>query len=251
MTVIFYEGKDNKPHRLFIQPDRVTIHDRIVFTEAYYAVDNKCVSFYGILSLECVGVENSKDKTWKIDDQKVLVNFYKDKKPTWNNETKKFEDKEVEPSENYLYGFAKDVLKDIDGDTVSVIIAPYVNPQFLEEVKSPSANEATIAYWEAKVKNTIVAVSTHSKSLTDSDKVVLSAVSANSGSNKTYQKPESESEKLESRWEFTKRHLGANYPINSLFELGALLAAEQSTPEGKEAQVTLEKTLELITRMWT
>jgi hypothetical protein len=132
MTVIFYEGKDNKPHRLFVASDRTTIHDRIVFTEAYYAVDDKCIQFYGVLSSESVGIENSKDKTWKVESQKVLLSFYKNKKPTWNNETRKFEDKEVEPSENYLYGFAKEVLKNVDGDYVSVVISPYVNPQFLE-----------------------------------------------------------------------------------------------------------------------
>jgi hypothetical protein len=139
------------------------------------------------LSFQCVGVENSKDKAWKVDGQKVLLSFYKDKKPTWNNEARKFEDKEVEPSENYLYGFAKDVLKKVDGDCVSVVIAPYVNPQFLEEVKSPSVDEATISYWEAKVKNTIVAVTINSQLLTDSDKAVLSAVSSNSGGGKIYQ----------------------------------------------------------------
>jgi len=250
MTVNFYEGKENKPHRLYVQPERVTMHARIVFTEAYYAADDKCVNFYGVLSSQCIGVENSKDKAWKIDSQKVLLSFYKDKKPTWNNETRKFEDKEVEPSENYLYGFAKEVLKNINSDTISVIIAPYVNPQFLEEVKSPSVDEATISYWEAKVKNTIVAVSTDSKLLTDSDKSVLSVTSLSSGSGKIYQKPETENEKLEARWEFIKRHLGENYPINSLYELGALLAAEQSTPEGKEEKLALTKTLELITGMW-
>jgi hypothetical protein len=250
MTVNFYEGKEGKPHRLYVQPDRVTMHDRIVFTEAYYAVDDKCVSLYGVLSFQCVGVENSKDKTWKVDDQKVLLSFYKDKKPTWNNEARKFEDKEVEPSENYLYGFAKDVLKKVDGDCVSVVIAPYVNPQFLEEVKSPSVDEATISYWEAKVKNTIVAVVTHSKLLADSDKSVLSIASSNSGGGKTYQKPETESEKLDARWEFVKRHLGENFPVNSLYELGVLLAAEQSTPDGKEEKLALTKTLELIVGMW-
>jgi hypothetical protein len=250
MTVIFYEGKDNKPHRLFIPSDRVTMHDRIVFTEAYHTVDDKCVQFYGVLSSQCVGIENSKDKAWKVDGQKVLLSFYKDRKPTWNNETRKFEDKEVEASENYLYGFAKDVLKNINEDCVSVVIAPFVNPQFLEEVKSPSVDEATISYWEGKVKNTIVAVATGSKLLTESDKELLKITFSSSGSGKAYQKPESESEKLDARWEFLKRHLGKDYPINSMYELGVLLASEQSTAEGKDAQLTLAKTLELITRMW-
>jgi hypothetical protein len=223
MTVNFYEGKDNKPHRLFVQSDRVTISDRIVFTEAYYTVDDKCVSFYGILSFQCVGVENSKEKTWKVDGQKVLLSFYKDKKPTWNNETKKFEDKEVDASENYLYTFAKHLFEKIDGNCVSAIIAPYVAPQFLEDMKVPQ-DESVIAYWEAKVKNTIVAVSIESKLLTDSDKTVLSTTSSNSGGGKTYQKPETESEKLEARWEFIKHHLGENYPVKSLYELGTLLA---------------------------
>lgn len=251
MTVNFYEGKDNKPHRLFVTPDRVTMHDRILFAEAIYSVDDKCAHFYGILSPECVGVENSKDKAWKVDGQKVFLSFYKDKKPTWNNEARKFEDKEVEPSENYLYGFAKSVLKNIDCDVISLVIAPYVNPQFLEEVKSPSVDEATIAYWEAKIKNTVVAVATDSKLLTDSDKELLKTTSSNSSGGKTYQKAESESEKLEARWEFLKHHLGENYPINSLYELGVLLAMEQSNPEGKDSQLTLVKTLELITQMWT
>ncbi|MEG4290025.1 hypothetical protein Q5692_39195 [Microcoleus sp. C2C3] len=250
MTVNFYEGKEGKSHRLFIQSDRVTMHDRIVFTEAYYGVDDKCASFYGVLSSQSVGVENSKDKTWKVDGQKVLLSFYKDKKPTWNNEARKFEDKEVEPSENYLYGFAKDVLKNINSDVVSVVIAPYVNPQFLEEVKSPSLDEATIAYWEAKVKNTIVAVNIESKLLTDSDKAVLSATSANSGGGKTYQKPETESEKLEARWKFIKHHLGKDYPVNSLYELGTLLGVSHVEDDALEAQKILAKTLELITGMW-
>ncbi len=47
-----------------------------------------------------------------------------------------------------------------------------------------------------------------------------------------------------------KRHLGENYPINSLYELGALLAEEQSTPEGQEEKMTLSKTLNLIVKMW-
>lgn len=179
------------------------------------------------------------------------MSFYKDKKPTWNNETRKFEDKEVEPSENYLYGFAKDVLKDIDGDCVSVVIAPYVNPQFLEEVKSPSVDEATISYWEAKVKNTIVAVQTDFKVLIDSDKELLKTTSSNSSSGKTYQKSETESENLEARWEFMKHHLGKEYPVSSLCELGSLIAMEQSTTEGRESQAILAKTLELIARMWT
>jgi hypothetical protein len=250
MTVNFYEGKENKCHRLFVQPDRVTIHDRIVFSEAYYAVDDKCVQFYGVLSSESVGIENSKDKTWKVNGQKVLLSFYKDKKPTWNNETRKFEDKEVEPSENYLYGFAKDVLKNINSDIVSAVVAPYVNPQFLEEVKSPSVDEATISYWEARVKNTIVVVNTDSKLLTENDKELLKITFSSSGGGKTYQKSETESDKLEARWEFIKRHLGEYYPVNSLYELGALLAGEQSTPEGKEEKLVLAKTLELITGMW-
>ncbi|MEG4294884.1 hypothetical protein Q5692_39770 [Microcoleus sp. C2C3] len=249
MTVNFYEGKDNKPHRLFVASDRVTMHDRIVFTEACYAVDDRCVSFYGILSFQCVGVESSKDKAWKVDGQKVLLSFYKDKKPTWNNEARKFEDKEVEPSENYLYVFAKDVLKNINSDVVSIVIAPYVAPQFLEDMKVPQ-EEAVIAYWEAKVKNTVVAVNTDSKLLTDSDKELLKTTSSNFGGGKTYQKPETESEKLEARWEFLKHHLGKDYPVNSLCELGSLLAMEQSTPEGRESQLTLVKTLELITGMW-
>jgi len=249
MTVNFYEGKENKPHRLFVQSDRVTMHDRIVFAEAYYAADDKCVQFYGVLSSESVGIENSKDKTWKVDGQKVLLSFYKDKKPTWNNEARKFEDKEVEPSENYLYGFAKDVLKSIDSDTISVVIAPYIAPQFLEDMKVPQ-EEAVIAYWEAKVKNTIVAVSINSKLLTDNDKELIKTTLSSSGGGKTYQKSETESEKLEARWEFLKRHLSENYPINSLYELGALLATEQLTPEGKEEKLTLTKTLELIAGMW-
>ncbi|MEG4964477.1 MULTISPECIES: hypothetical protein [unclassified Microcoleus] len=249
MTVSFYEGKDNKPHRLFVVSDRVTMHDRIVFTEACYAVDDKCVSFYGILSFQCVGVDSSKDKAWKVDGQKVLLSFYKDKKPTWNNEAKKFEDKEVEPSENYLYGFAKDVLKNINSYCVSVVIAPYVAPQFLEDMKVPQ-DEAVIAYWEGKVKNTIVAVQTDFKLLTDSDKELLKTTSSNSSGGKTYQKPESESEKLEARWEFLKHHLGKDYAVTSLYELGALLAIPQSTPEGIESQQTLVKALELIARMW-
>ena len=250
MTVNFYEGKENKPHRLYVQPERVTMHARIVFTEAYYAADDKCVNFYGVLSSQCIGVENSKDKAWRIDSQKVLLSFYKDKKPTWNNETRKFEDKEVEPSENYLYGFAKDVLKNVNGDCVSVVIAPYVNPQFLEEVKSPSVDEATISYWEAKVKNTIIAVNIDSKLLTDSDRTVLSAVSTNSGTGKTYQKAETEAEKLEARWEFMKQHLGKDYNINSLYELGTLLAIQHVEDDALESQRILAKTLELITGMW-
>jgi hypothetical protein len=249
MTVNFYEGKDNKPHRLFVQSDRVTISDRIVFTEAYYTVDDKCVSFYGILSFQCVGVENSKEKTWKVDGQKVLLSFYKDKKPTWNNETKKFEDKEVDASENYLYTFAKHLFEKIDGNCVSAIIAPYVAPQFLEDMKVPQ-EESVIAYWEAKVKNTIVAVSIESKLLTDSDKTVLSTTSSNSGGGKTYQKPETESEKLEARWEFIKHHLGENYPVKSLYELGTLLAIRHTEKDALEAQEILAKTLELITGMW-
>ncbi|MEG4583445.1 hypothetical protein QUA71_28135 [Microcoleus sp. MON1_C5] len=249
MAVNFYEGKDNKPHRLFVTPDRVTMHDRIVFTEACYAVDDKSVTFYGILSFQCVGVENSKDKAWKVDNQKVLLSLYKDKKPTWNNETRKFEDKEVEPGENYLYGFAKDVLKNINGDCVSAVIAPYVNPQFLEEMKT-SQDEATIAYWEAKVKNTIVVVETNFKVLTDSDKELLKITSTNSSNGKTYQKPESESEKLEARWQFLKQHLGSTYDVKSIYELGALLAMQPSGPEGIEEQQTLIKTLELISGMW-
>ena len=43
------------------------MHDRIVFSEACYAVDDKCVIFYGVLSFQCVGVENPKDKAWKVD----------------------------------------------------------------------------------------------------------------------------------------------------------------------------------------
>ena len=249
MPISFYEGKDNKPHRLFVVSDRVTMHDRIVFTEACYTVDDKCVSFYGVLSSQSVGIENSKDKAWKVDAQKVLLSFYKDKKPTWNNETRKFEDKEVEPSENYLYGFAKDLLKNVDGDCVSAVIAPYVAPQFLEDMKVPQ-DEAVITYWEGKVKNTIVVVSTDFKLLTDSDKELLKTTSSNSGGGKTYQKLETESEKLEARWEFLKNHLGKEYPVNSLCELGSLLAMEQSTPEGRESQLTLVKTLELIARMW-
>lgn len=249
MTINFYESKDNKPHRLFVVFDRVTMYDRIFFSEALYAVDDKCVGFYGILSPQSVGVENSKDKAWKVDSQKVWLSFYKDKKPTWNNEMRKFQDKEVEPSENYLYGFAKDVLKNVNGDCVSVVIAPYVNPQFLEEMKTPQ-DEATIAYWEAKVKNTIVAVETDFKLLTDSDRELLKITSSNSSGGKTYQKPESESEKLEARWQFLKRHLGKDYGIYSLYELGALLAMQQSSPEGAEEQLALAKTLELIARMW-
>jgi hypothetical protein len=249
MSINFYEGKDNKPHRLFVQPDRVTMHDRIVFAEAYYAVDDKCVSFYGILSFQSVGIENLKDKAWKSDSQKVLLSFYKDKKPTWNNETRKFEDKEVEPSENYLYGFAKDILKNVNGDTVSAIVAPYVNPQFLEEMKNPQ-DEQTIAYWEAKVKNTIVAASVENKYLTDADKEVLKATSTNFGGGKTYQKTETEGEKLDARWEFLKRHLGKDYPINSLYELGALLVHQHVEDDALEEQKALAKTLELITGMW-
>ena len=249
MTINFYEGKDNKPHRLFVQPDRVTIHDRIVFTEARYAVDDKCVHLYGVLSSESVGIENSKDKTWKVDGQKVFLSFYKDKKPTWNNETRKFEDKEVEPSENYLYGFAKDILKNLDGDTVSIVIAPYVAPQFLEDMKVPQ-DDAVIAYWEAKVKNTVVAVNTDSKLLTDSDNEILKATSTSFNGGKTYQKSETESEKLEARWEFLKHHLGKDYPINSLGELGTLLAISHVEDDALEAQKILAKTYELITGMW-
>jgi|GEM_PF-2630260 len=249
MSINFYEGKDNKPHRLFVVSDRVTMHDRIVFTEACYAVDDKCVHFYGVLSTQCVGVENSKDKTWKVDGQKVWLSFYKDKKPTWNNEARKFEDKEVEPSENYLYGFAKDVLKNIDGDCVSAVIAPYVNPQFLEEMKTPQ-DEATIAYWEAKVKNTIVAVPGTRELLTDSDKELLKTTSLNSSGGKTYQKPETEAEKLEARWEFIKHHLGKDYPVNSLYELGTLLGVSHVEDDALEAQKILAKTLELIMGMW-
>ena len=249
MTVAFYEGKDSKPHRLFVQSDRVTMHDRIVFSESLYAVDDKCVHFYGVLSTQCVGVENSKDKAWKVDGQKVWLSFYKDKKPTWNNETRKFEDKEVEPAENYLYGFAKDVLKNIDGDCVSVVIAPYVAPQFLEDMKVPQ-EEAVIAYWEGKVKNTIVAVKTDFNQLTDSDKELLKTTSSNSSGGKIYQKPETESEKLEARWEFMKYHLGSNYPVNSLYELGTLLAMTHVEDDALEEQKTLKATLELITRMW-
>jgi hypothetical protein len=250
MSVNFYEGKDNKPHRLFVQSERVTMHDRIVFTETLYSVDDKCVHFYGILSSESVGIENSKEKTWRLDSQKVLLSFYKDKKPTWNNEARKFEDKEVEPSENYLYGFAKDVLKNINSDTVSVVIAPYVNPQFLEEFRKPNLDETTIAYWEAKVKSTIVAVTTDSKLLTESDKSVLSTTSTNSNGGKTYQKVETESEKLEARWEFIKQHLGKDYPINSLYELGTLLAVSHVENDALEEQRVLIKTLELIFGMW-
>ena len=110
--------------------------------------------------------------------------------------------------------------------------------------------EAVITYWEAKVKNTIVAVNTDSQLLTDSDKELLKTTSSSSSNSKTYQKPETESEKLEARWAFMKQHFSENYPINSLYELGALLAAEQSTPEGKEERLVLVKTLELITGMW-
>ena len=249
MPINFYEGKDNKPHRLFVVSDRVTIHDRIVFAEACYTVDDKCVSFYGVLSFQSVGVENSKDKAWKVDGQKVLLSFYKDKKPTWNNETRKFEDKEVEPSENYLYGFAKNVLKNVDGDCVSAVIAPYVAPQFLEDMKV-AQDEAVIAYWEAKVKNTIVVVSTDFKLLTDSDKSVLSTISANSSSGKTYQKPETEGEKLEARWEFVKHHLGKDYPVNSIYELGTLLGVQHVEDDALESQRILAKTVELIIGMW-
>jgi hypothetical protein len=249
MAINFYEGKENKSHRLFIPSDRVTIHDRIVFTEAYYGIDDKCVSFYGILSSESVGVENSKDKTWKPDNQKVLLSFYKDKKPTWNNEARKFEDKEVEPSENYLYKFAKDVLKNIKSNTVSAVIAPYVNPQFLEEMKNPQ-DEATISYWKGKVKNTIIVVDIDSTLLTDNDKEVLKTTSTSFSNGKTYQKLETEIEKLEARWEFMKQHLSKEYPINSLYELGVLLAMQHTEEDALESQKILIKTFELITGMW-
>ena len=79
---------------------------------------------------------------------------------------------------------------------------------------------------------------------------MLKTTSSSSNGGKTYQKPETEGEKLEARWEFLKHHLGKDYPINSLYELGALLAVPQSTPEGLEEQQALTKTVELIARMW-
>ena len=72
----------------------------------------------------------------------------------------------------------------------------------------------------------------------------------NSSAGKTYQKGESESEKLEARWEFLKYHLSKDIPINSLYELGTLLAMPQSTPEGLQQQQMLAKTYELIAGMW-
>ncbi|MEG4488819.1 hypothetical protein [Microcoleus sp. D2_18a_B4] len=254
MTINFYEGKENKPNRLFIQPDRVTMYDRIILTEAYYAVDDKAAHFYGLLHSESVGIENSKDRAWKVDSQKVLVSCYKSKKPTWNNETRKFEDKEVELSENYLYGFAKDALKNIETDCVSAVIAPYVNPQFLEEIKKPSLDETTVAYWEARVKNTIVVTPLSATTLTDVDKGVLTAIASSTSSfsgGKSYQKVETEAEKLEARFEFLRRHLGRDYSsITTLYELGVLLAHTSSDADSVSDQLALAKSIDLITRMW-
>ncbi|MEG3936280.1 MULTISPECIES: hypothetical protein [unclassified Microcoleus] len=254
MAINFYEGKENKPNRLFIQADKTTIHDRIIFAEAYYSVDDKAVHFYGLLHSESIGIENSKDKAWKVDGmQKVIVSFWKTKKPTWNNETRKFEDKEVESSENYLYGFAKDVLESIDSDCVSAVIAPYVNPQFLEETKKPDLDATTIAYWEAKVKNTIVVAVKANTDLTEIDKGVLTAITSSSfsGSGKTYQKAETETEKLEARFEFLKRHLGRDYSsIATLHELGILLTHVPSNADSTSDQLALAKSIDLIVRMW-
>ncbi|MEG4583055.1 hypothetical protein QUA71_26090 [Microcoleus sp. MON1_C5] len=251
MAVAYYEGKDNKPARLFVSSDRVTFSDRIYLSEAYFAIENNLVSLYGVLSFESIGIENSKDKTWKPDNQKVLLSFYRDKKPTWNNETRKFEDKEVEPSENYLYGFAKDVLSRLTSEIVTVVITPYVNPQFLEEMKTQK-DELTIKYWEEKVKNTVVASAVSAPQiLTEADAEILkTSVNSSTGSTKTYQKAETETEKLNARFEFLKYHLGTDYPINTLYELGAMTALEPMTPEGMESQKTLIKALEIITQMW-
>ncbi len=252
MSVNFYDGNDKKPAKLFVS-DRVTIHDQIVFSEAYYSFDDNCVSFYGILSDSSIGIENSKDKAWRLNggQTKALLQFYRDKKPTWDNEARKFADKQVEPSENYLYTYAVSILKTIDGDCISVVVKPYVNPQFFEDVKQ-NPTDTVITYWENTNKDKCVAVTVEPKVLTDADREVLKNNSSSSaGGNKTYQKPESESEKLEARWLFVKQHLGEGFKeVNSLYELGALLAIQQSTPEGVENRETLLKTLELIQGMW-
>ena len=111
-------------------------------------------------------------------------------------------------------------------------------------------DEAVIAYWEGKVKNTIVAVKADFNQLVDSDKELLKTTSTNSGGGKTYQKLETESEKLEARWEFLKHHLGKDYPINYLGELGTLLAISHVEDDALEAQKILAKTYELIIEMW-
>lgn len=252
MTINFYEGKDDKPHRLFVQGDRVTVHDRIVLSEAFVAYDEEAVSFYGILSSESIGIENFKNKAWTPDGQKVLITFFKNKRNSWNNDSKKFEDKQVEPSENYLYTFAKNVLTKIQGSCVSVVVSPYVNPQFLEDMKTPQPDE-TLAYWEGKVKNTIIAVAKEQSGLSDTDAQIAKDVLSTSGygsGKKAYQKLETEADKLEARWEFLRFHLSSAYPINSLYELGVLVSSVPVSPEAKEEQQTLGCTLDLIARMW-
>lgn len=219
MTIKFTPKSDKYPAKLTFEDGKIAPTDRIVFLEAFFKLTDDSVTFFGFLSSQSLGLTNYKDKDWKPEGQEALLTIYKSKKQQWNDSIKKYEQVEVSTLENYLFSLLSSKLKSLDIlACICVSLTPYVAPMFFEMLNEQAKPGLTDADFQAQARllekmteNTCVTALVAVDKLDDSHRQLLgkAGTTATGGSAGTWgsNKGETESEKLESRWQFVKKHL--------------------------------------------
>ncbi|MEG4641321.1 hypothetical protein [Microcoleus sp. Aus8_D4] len=231
MTIFFNAATDKYPAKLNIASKNVAPKDTIAVSELVAHCDDNRVATKAILSEGCTGVKNYKDQGWKASSELVTFNFYKNKRPRWNQDTKQMVDVEVDSDENYLYTRFKYFLEAANANCFSGTICPYINPFFYELVEKQ--NETATQMAEEIVAKIILLTPTALSKLTLADIATLGESKSLRGGN-GYAKAQSEGEKLAERLLFLQTQLEPLIQFKYLAELAlTLLALEEGTTSNK------------------
>lgn len=245
MSVNFSAKNDKYPAKLTLVDDKIAPTDRIVFSEAYFKITSECVGIYGFLASQSIGLTNYKDKDWKPDAQEAFLFVHSSKKQKWNDSIKKYEQVEVSASEKYLFALLSDKLKVLDPlAPVCLSLVPYVPPMFFElvnEQSKPGLDAATFQVQakmlEKMIENICVLAVVSQKELGDEHRWLLEKETNGSARTWNGAKGETESEKLEARWQFVKKHLAS---VGQFETVGDIAIAIVNCPDQLQRDRTCE-----------
>lgn len=222
MTIYFNPASEKYPAKLNISLEKLTVADIIGIQEMIVSNTADTIDMTMILSNSCIGIE-SKDRTFKAENNKCNLSFKREKKQQYNVDQKKYEEVEVSKDENYLFVILSDFFTKNPAVGYTGQILPWINPFFWELINQNTAASSEMAGTMRDKLFTLRPLATLS-TLTEEDKNKLTTVASyGNGSKGGYTKAESEAEKLAARLAFLKAQTSSLFEWQTIGELAVII----------------------------
>lgn len=225
--------------------DNLSSVDRIVWEECVLFQVEDSIICWGLLSKDCVGLTNYKNKDWQPAGAKVSLKIHGGMiKQAWSKDAGKYQDAPVPRDELTLYTFLSNILVAHDDCHLKGFISPWINPYYYEFVTSQ-----TDAPRAKKILDETVSLLpiVGEGRLTTAEVVevgkTLQSVGKKAYGGGNYAKSETEAERLKARLDFFTAQMSEVCEFKSLYDLSQQLASIRPANKDLSTDELLDKTI--------